>query len=107
LPGAHQRRIMDGGACEATAATAWGLPAIGISIPPGNYHNEAQHGGPDCARPRGPAPEFVHLADIAGELKLCKGLMRKKLPWADPWQTTRQRLEKNACSYKRLMNTDG
>ena len=26
LPGRHQRRIMDGGACEATAATAWGSP---------------------------------------------------------------------------------
>lgn len=107
LPGTHQRRIMDGGACEATAATAWGLPTVGLSIPLGNYHNEGYEGGPDCARHRGPAPEFVHLADIAGELKLCKGLMRKKLPWADPWQTTRQRLEKNARRYKRLMNADG
>jgi endoglucanase len=100
LPGLHQRRIMDGGACEATAATAWGLPTVGISIPLGNYHNEGYEGGADCAKPRGPAPEFVHLADIAGELKLCKGLMKKNLPWADPWKKTRQRLEKNARRYK-------
>jgi endoglucanase len=100
LPGAHQKRIMDGGACEATAATAWGLPTVGISIPLGNYHNEGYEGGADCVRPRGPAPEFVHLADIAGELKLCKGLMKKNLPWADPWKKTRQRLEKNARRYK-------
>lgn len=100
LPRAHQRRIMDGGACEATAATAWGVPAIGISIPLGNYHNEGYEGGPDCAKHRGPAPEFVHLADIAGELKLCKGLMKRDLAWADPWQATRQRLEKNARKYR-------
>lgn len=102
LPKAHQRRIMDGGACEATAATAWGLPAVGISIPLGNYHNEGYEGGPDCAKPRGPAPEFVHLADIAGEIKLCKGLMRKNLSWNDPWKQTRQRLEKNARRYKKI-----
>jgi putative aminopeptidase FrvX len=100
LPGTHQRRIMDGGACEATAATAWGLPTVGISIPLGNYHNEGYEGGVDCEKPRGPAPEFVHLSDIAGELKLCKGLMKKNLPWADPWKQTRQRLEKNARRYK-------
>lgn len=100
LPKAHQRRIMDGGACEATAATAWGLATVGISIPLGNYHNEGYEGGPDCAKPRGPAPEFVHLADIAGELKLCKGLMKKNLPWTDPWKKTRQRLEENAHRYR-------
>ncbi len=26
LPGGHQRRIMEGGVCEATAATVYGLP---------------------------------------------------------------------------------
>lgn len=100
LPAAHQRRVMDGGACEATAATAWGIPTVGISIPLGNYHNEGYEGGADCARPRGPAPEFVHLSDIAGELILCKALMRNNLPWADPWKTTRERLQKNARRYK-------
>ena len=56
LPKRHQRRIMDGGACEATVAIAYGLPAIGISVPLGNYHNEGFEGGPDCRAARGPAP---------------------------------------------------
>ena len=37
---------MDGGACEATAALASGIPAIGISVPLGNYHNESFEGAP-------------------------------------------------------------
>jgi len=102
LPGRHQRRLMDGGACEATAATAWGLPTIGITLPLGNYHNQGFEGGMDCPKPEGPAPEFVHLDDIDGELKLCRGLMRRGLDWSDPWLKTRQRLNKNAVNYKIL-----
>jgi endoglucanase len=91
LPKKHQRRIMDGGTCEATAALAYGLPAIGISVPLGNYHNESYEG-----RNRGkPAPEYVHLDDVEGLLKLCDGLMRPKLPWAAPWEKTRRALHRN------------
>lgn len=90
LPKKHQRRIMDGGACEATAALAYGVPAIGISVPLGNYHNESFEG-----RNRGkPAPEYVHLDDVAGLLKLCQGLMQPKLSWATPWKKTRGALHK-------------
>lgn len=103
LPGAHQRRLMDGGACEATAATAWGLPTVGITLPLGNYHNQGFEGGMDCPKAEGPAPEFVHLRDIAGELRLCKALMSSGLVWADPWQKTRARLLKNTRQYNRLL----
>jgi putative aminopeptidase FrvX len=85
LGSAFQRRIMDGGTCEATAATAFGIPAIGISIPLGNYHNQSFEGGPDSGGKLGPAPEFVHQKDIEGMLKLCEGLMQKGLPWEKPW----------------------
>ena len=95
LPGKHQRRVMDGGSCEATAMTAWGIKTIGISLPLGNYHNEGYEGGMDCPAHRGPAPEFVHLDDIDGELKLCQGLMKASLAWDDPWQPQRARLRKN------------
>lgn len=99
LPKKHQRRIMDGGACEATAALAYGVPAIGISVPLGNYHNESFEG-----RGRGkPAPEYVHLDDVAGLLKLCQGLMRPKLPWATPWDKTRRALRKNFEHQKRRL----
>ncbi|MFP5349223.1 MAG: hypothetical protein ACLGHO_05220 [Gammaproteobacteria bacterium] len=85
LPGRHQRRIMDGGTCEATAAIAYGLRAIGLSVPLGNYHNQGFEGGPDCARPEGPAPEFVHLDDIDGLVTLCGALLRPDLAWDRPW----------------------
>lgn len=103
LPGRHQRRIMDGGTCEATAAIAWGLPAIGISVPLGNYHNESFEGGPSSRGPRGPAPEFVHLDDVDGMAKLCAALMRPKLPWSDAWGGLRKRLRGNLRSYRRLL----
>lgn len=103
LPGAHQRRIMDGGTCEATAAVVYGLSAIGISVPLGNYHNQGFEGGLDCDAPEGPAPEFVHLDDIEGLLKLCHGLMRPNLPWDDPWKEQRDVFSKNLARYRRLL----
>jgi endoglucanase len=105
LPGRHQRRVMDGGSCEATATTAWGLPTMGITLPLGNYHNQGFEGGMDCPKPEGPAPEFVHLDDIEGELRLCRGLMRRGLAWSDPWQVTRRRLSKNSRHYNRLLKS--
>ena len=102
-PDHHQRRVMDGGACEATATTAWGLPTVGITLPLGNYHNQGLDGGMDCPRDNGPAPEFVHLDDIEGELKLCKALMREDLNWQDPWSSVRQRLLKISNKYNKLV----
>jgi len=103
LPKRHQRRIMDGGACEATAALAYGLPAIGISVPLGNYHNQGFEGGPDCKKKLGPAPEFIHLDDLDGMLKLCHALMQPGLCWDDPWTTQRARLRKNLARYRPLL----
>lgn len=103
LPGQHQRRVMDGGTCEATAAIAHGLPAIGLSVPLGNYHNEGFEGGPDCRASRGPAPEFVHLDDIEGLLKLCQALMRNGLPWNKPWETQRRLMHRRLHEYRRLL----
>ena len=99
----HQRRIMDGGTCEATAATVYGLPAIGISVPLGNYHNEGFEGGPDCRSPRGPAPEFVHLDDIEGMSKLCRALVRAGWPWEKPWAIQRRSMQKKLRKYRDLL----
>lgn len=103
LPGRHQRRIMDGGSCEATAATAWGLPAIGISVPLGNYHNQGFEGGPDCRAPTGPAPEFVAITDIAGLLHLCRELMQPGLAWRAPWARQRELLRRNLTRHRHLL----
>lgn len=100
LPDQFQRRIMDGGSCEGSAAMAYGFPTIAMAVPLGNYHNQGLEGGPDCRGRLGPAPEFVHLADIEGQYKLCKALMRKALPWDDPWQGVRARLKKHSRGYR-------
>ncbi|MBI3547047.1 MAG: hypothetical protein HY081_10755 [Gammaproteobacteria bacterium] len=103
LPKKHQRRVMDGGACEATAATVYGFPAIGISVPLGNYHNQGLEGGPDCRGADGPAPEFVHLDDIEGMLRLCQALLQPKLSWSDPWKPQQHLMQKRLRSYRRLL----
>jgi endoglucanase len=103
LEGAHQRRIMDGGSCEATAMTAWGLPSIGLSVPLGNYHNQGFQGGPDCRGKEGPAPEFVSIGDVEGLLRLCAALMRDDLPWGDPWRQQRVALRKILGKYRGLL----
>ncbi len=103
IPGRFQKRVMDGGACEATAATVFGLPTIGITLPLGNYHNQGFEGGDDCKRISGPAPEFVHLDDVAGYVTLCQALVHEKLPWSDPWSKTRSQLGKNFTKYQRYL----
>jgi endoglucanase len=105
LPGRHQRRIMDGGTCEATAAMVCGLPAIGISVPLGNYHNEAYEGAPGIAATRGPAPEFVHLDDIDGLLRLCRALLARGLAWDQPWRAVAHRLHRNLRAYRALLKS--
>ncbi len=104
LPGRHQRRIMDGGTCEASAATVYGFPSIGISIPLGNYHNQSFEGGPDASPTNGPAPEFVHSQDVAGMIELCHGLVKADLAWKDPWKSKYEEFKKNFRKYKRLFD---
>lgn len=103
LPGRHQRRLMDGGSCEGSAAVAWGLPTLALAVPLGNYHNQGLEGGPDCRGHLGPAPEFVHLDDVDGCRVLCQGLLRPGLPWQDPWRTVRRRLTATQADYAALL----
>lgn len=105
LPNAHQRRIMDGGTCEATAATVYGFPCVGISVPLGNYHNQSFEGGPDSRGELGPAPEFVHLQDVAGLQKLCEALLTPKLPWMDPWSVRQKEFRKSLKGYQPLLKS--
>lgn len=105
LPGRHQKRIMDGGRCEATAATVYDLPAIGISVPLGNYHNQCFEGGPDSCGPNGPAPEFVHLGDVEGLLTLCRALIEPKSPWSAPWAQDRVSFKTDLKKYRPLLES--
>lgn len=62
-----QRRLMDGGACEATAFCATGYRASGLALPLGNYHNAADEGG-------GVASEHVLVSDYETEVRLLLAL---------------------------------
>lgn len=58
----HQRALLDGGACEATAMNLYGIPAAGISILLGNYHNVPEK--------KGIKEEFVSLEDAKNLVRL-------------------------------------
>lgn len=103
LPRAHQRRLMDGGTCEGTVAMAYGFPTIALAVPLGNYHNQGLQGGPECAAPLGPAPEFVHLNDVEGQRVLCLGLMRAGLAWREPWRKVREQLRAQYAAREYLL----
>ncbi len=103
LPGGFQKRVMDGGTCEGTATTAYDIPTIGLSVPLGNYHNEGFEGGPDCRAPRAPAPECIHLDDVAGELRICKALLAPGLPWDQAWTPVREQLRKRLRQYRKYL----
>lgn len=61
-----QRKLMDGGVCEATPFCAHGFRASGLAMPLGNYHNQAfdAHDQP-CM-----GPESVHVDDFRCEIEL-------------------------------------
>jgi endoglucanase len=73
---AHQRKLMDGGTCEATAFVAYGHRASGLCLPLGNYHNMVDIDG---VREGGQArlgPEFISLADYDGLVGLMLAVAR-------------------------------
>ena len=66
-----QRKLMVGGACEATAFSALGFTATCLCLPLGNYHNmqridEVQNG----ERPARVGREFVSVNDFHGLIEL-------------------------------------
>lgn len=67
----HQRRLMAGGSCEATAFLAYGYRSGGMCLPLGNYHNMGHL--EQVEQGRGiplPLPEVVSLDDFHGLVDL-------------------------------------
>jgi endoglucanase len=64
-----QRRLMDGGSCEATVFCAAGLASAGLALPLAGYHNQ-----PDDPAVSGPVPESVDIADYEAEVALLTSL---------------------------------
>jgi endoglucanase len=67
----HQRKLMDGGGCEATAFGVYGYQATGLCLALGNWHNrgnldEFEAGQADPI----PMPEEISLSDFHGLVDL-------------------------------------
>lgn len=70
-----QRKLMPGGACEASAYQAYGYESTCICLPLGNYHNMADldrvgAGDPAAIASAKVAREFVSIADYKGMIDL-------------------------------------
>lgn len=80
-----QRKLMAGGACEATVFCAYGYEATCVCLPLGNYHNmgdlDAVQAGTNTSPPS-MAREYVSLADYHGLVDLLVGCGRS-LPEAE------------------------
>ena len=67
-----QRKLMDGGTCEATAFCAAGYRASGLALPLGNYHNALD----DPVAGPGVGPEHVAVDDYLAGVQLLVELAR-------------------------------
>lgn len=86
----HQRKLMAGGSCEATAFGAYGYTATGLCLALGNYHNMFDIDGVRSGEVAAAvAPEEIALADydglvdvilcVAGDLDASTGSIRDRL----------------------------
>ena len=92
----HQRLLMAGGTCEATAYQLYGYRTTGLCVALGNYHN--------CGENTQIAAEYVSLADVDGMVRLCVALSAKAdLP--DPHTALRERLERDVEGYRQFWDT--
>ena len=81
----HQRCLMDGGTCEATAFQLYGYRSAALSIALGNYHNTTPDSRIDA--------EYVDLKDLAGLIDLCVAIVTETRIAADTRDALRRRLE--------------
>jgi putative aminopeptidase FrvX len=88
----HQRALMQGGTCEATAYALYGYRTGGLCVALGNYHNC----GPDDLI----GSEYVSLADATGMAQLCV-LLGKSTDTQDALLALRERLERDMEQYQR------
>ncbi len=88
----HQRALMQGGTCEATAYALYGYRTAAMCVALGNYHN--------CGPGDRIAPEFVSLEDSLGMARLC--VAAATVAPADPHRDLRANLEKRLADHCRF-----
>ena len=80
----YQRRVMDGGTCEATPYQLQGHVAGGIAVPLHSYHNQG--------RERIGA-EAVHIKDVEGAVRFLVEMVGRMGAFAVPAEELQRRLE--------------
>jgi putative aminopeptidase FrvX len=98
----HQRKLMDGGSCEATAFGAYGLSATGLCLALGNYHNMADIDGVKAGTAKAVlAPEVISLEDFDGLV----GLMLVAAKGIDEVSSNlRARLDEKFATHSHLLD---
>jgi endoglucanase len=89
----HQRALMQGGTCEATAYQLYGYRTAGLCVALGNYHN--------CGPEETIASEIISIEDTLGMARLCLAAA-KAGELADPQRALREKLEKDCEKYRPL-----
>ncbi len=87
----HQRALMQGGTCEATAYALHGHRTAAMCVALGNYHN--------CGPGGRIAPEFVSVDDAFGMARLC--VAAAGAGCSDPLGSLRRRLEKYVRDHRK------
>jgi len=64
-----QRRLMDGGTCEASAYQQFGYRCVGMCLPLGNYHNMSERGHI--------AAETIRLSDLVGLARFFEAMLHR------------------------------
>lgn len=105
-----QRKLMAGGACEATVYCTYGYQATCLCLPLGNYHNMAnlaamQDGTYDRVKlgPPRVGREYIGLSDYHGLVDLLVAI-GQDLPSADP---ALERIEKLYSKHEYVLNEGG
>lgn len=98
----HQRRLMAGGSCEATAFGAYGYRAGGLCLPLRNYHNMGNLDEVEAGSGRAiPMREEVSLADFHGLVTL----LLTAVPAVDGEDDLRGRLDTLYDDGRRLLGS--
>jgi endoglucanase len=90
-----QKRIMDGGSCEATALSQAGYVTMGLAVPLKNYHNQGKNG---------PAPEIIHKNDIENGRKLLAELANNLVKFPQASLELNKRLNDNYKKMKKYLD---
>ena len=94
----YQRRVMDGGTCEATPYQLRGHVTGGIAVPLHNYHNQGK---------KRIGPEAVHLRDVEGAVRFLVEIVVKTEEFEVPTKEILKRFENSWQRYGARLKVKG